>query len=83
MRVLGSATALSTSTTKFTDATAVHVFNTDSSASVLTVRNAADDAAVGTIYIGAGSGMTVHLVLGQGLRGAATLYGTQVSNSGY
>jgi hypothetical protein len=83
MKVLGSATALSTSTTKFDDATAVYVFNTNTSAGVLTIRNAADDADDGTIYIGAGNGMIVHLVLGQGLRGATTMYGTKVGNSGY
>jgi len=83
MKVLGSATALSTTATKFTDATAVYVFNTDSTAAVLTVRNAADNDAVGTVYVPAGGGHTIHLVLGQGLRGAATMYGTQIGSVGY
>jgi uncharacterized protein YpmB len=83
MKILGTATALATGTTKFTDATMVYVFNTDTSAGVLTLRNKDDDANVGTVYIGAGSGIEVSLELGQGLRGPATLFGTQVSSTGY
>jgi hypothetical protein len=83
MRVLGSATALATGTTKFIDATAVHVFNTDTSAALLTVRNQGDTADAGSIYIGAGKGVTIHLILGQGLRGASTMFGTQIGNAGY
>ena len=80
MKVLGTATALSTSVTKFDAATAVYVFNTDSSAAAITVRNAADDANIGTIYVPAGNGIIVDLVLGQGLRGAATMYGTHIAS---
>lgn len=83
MKILGAATALSTSATKFTDATMVYVFNTDSAAGILTLRDKADSANVGTVYIGAGSGIEVSLELGQGLRGPATLFGTQVSSTGY
>lgn len=82
MQVKGAATQLSTSATGFTDATAVWVFNTGSAGAV-TVRNVADDADIGSIYIGAGAGMVIHLAIGEGLRGATTFYGTQVTNSGY
>ena len=80
MKVLGTATALAAATTKFDTSTAVYVFNTDSSAAVVTVRNASDDANVGTIYVGAGNGVIVDLEIGQGLRGANTLYGTHIAS---
>lgn len=83
MKVKGTATALSTSTTKFVEAGAVWVFNTDSSADTVTVRNADDDANTGTIYVGAGAGIVIHLDNGEGLRGAATVLGTEIANSGY
>jgi hypothetical protein len=82
MQVKGTATDLATGTTKFVGAGAVWVFNTGS-AQVVTVRNSADDADVGTIYVGAGAGIVIHLETGQGLRGATTLKGTQITNSGY
>ena len=82
MQVKGNATALATGTTGFTDANAVWVFNTGS-AGVVTVRNAADDGDIGTIYVGAGAGIVIHTESGQGLRGAATFYGTPITNSGY
>lgn len=83
MKVKGTATALSTSVTKFGGSGAVWVFNTDSSAAVVTVRNAADDANVGTIYVGANGGIVVHLDTNEGLRGAATMYGTEIVNAGF
>lgn len=83
MKVLGTATQLATGTTKFTTATNVYVFNTDTSAAVLTVRNASDDADIGTVYIAAGAGQDISLELGQGLRGATTLYGTQIASAGW
>ena len=82
MQVKGTATDLATGTTKFTSAGAVWVFNTGS-AQVITVRNADDDGDIGTIYVGAGAGIVVHLEPGQGLRGATTLKGTEITNSGY
>lgn len=82
MKILGAATALSTTTTKFATASAVWVFNTDTSAAVITLRNAADDTDLGSIYVGPSSGIVVNLSLGDGLRGAATLYGTHIANSG-
>ena len=82
MQVKGAATQLSTTTTGFAGAGAVWVFNTGSAGAV-TVRNAADDADFGSIYIGAGAGMVIHLQIGQGLRGANTFYGTEITNSGY
>ena len=82
MQVKGNATALATGTTGFTDENAVWVFNTGS-AGLVTVRNAADDADVGTIYVGAGTGIVIHSNAGEGLRGAATMYGTPITNSGY
>jgi len=81
MKVLGTATALAAGTTKFTTATAVWVNNTDTSAGDATVRNAADDADVGTISIPPNTGIVIHLEPGQGLRGASTMKGTQVDAS--
>ena len=83
MKVLGTATVLSTSATKFTDVTSVYVFNTATSAGVCTVRNADDDADVGTVYIGGGQGIEIALELGQGLRGTTSMYGTQIASTGY
>lgn len=83
MKVLGTATVLSTSATKFTTATSVYVFNTNTSAGVCTVRNASDDADIGTVYIGAGQGIEIALELGQGLRGTTSMYGTQIASTGY
>ena len=82
MKLLSTADALATGTTKFTDATSVYVFNT-STASVVTVRNAADDGNVGSVYIPAGGGHIINLEIGQGLRGATSLYGTHISSAGY
>ena len=81
MKVLGSVTALATGTTKFTSATAVWVSNTANSAADVTVRNADDDADVGSINVPAGSGVVIHLEPGQGLRGPTTVKGTQVDAS--
>ena len=81
MKILGDATALAAGTTKFTSATAVWVSNTATSASNVTLRNAADDADLGSISIPASSGVLIHLIAGQGLRGAATITGTQVGAS--
>jgi len=81
MQVKGTATALS-GTTQFTDATAVWVFNT-STAGAVTVRNTADDADVGTIYVGQGAGIVINLNIGEGLRGATTMFGTQITAAGY
>jgi len=85
MKVLGTATVFAASTTKFdtTGQHAVYVFNTHTAAVVATVRNAADDANIGTVYVAAGSGIVVHLADGQGLRGATTFYGTAIANAGY
>jgi hypothetical protein len=80
MKVKGTATAMSTTTTKFDTATSVYAFNTDSSPAVVTVRNIADDANVGTIYVAAGAGIIIDLEIGQGLRGAATVYGTHIAS---
>lgn len=82
MQVKGNATALATGTTGFTSENAVWVFNTGSAGTV-TVRNAADDADVGTIYVGAGAGIVIHTNAGEGLRGATSMYGTPITNSGY
>lgn len=82
MQVKGTATDLATGTTGFVGAGAVWVFNTGS-AQTITVRNAADDANVGTIYVGAGAGIVVHLNTGEGIRGATTLKGTEITNAGY
>ena len=82
MQVKGTATDLATGTTGFVDDAAVWVFNTGS-AQVVTVRNSADDADIGTIYVGAGAGIVIHMNAGEGLRGASTLKGTAITNAGY
>jgi hypothetical protein len=82
MQVKGTASDLSPTVTSFVSAGAVWVFNTGS-AQVITVRNADDDGDTGTIYVGAGAGIVVHLGVGEGLRGATTLKGTEITNSGY
>ena len=79
MKILGTVTALATGTTTFKTTTAVWVSNTDSSAGDVTLRNSDDDADLGSINIPAGSGIVIHLDAGQGLRGAATMKGTQVN----
>jgi hypothetical protein len=81
MKVLGTSTALATGTTKFITSTAVWVNNTNTSAGDVTVRNSDDDANVGTISIPPNTGIVIHLEVGQGLRGASTMKGTQVDNS--
>lgn len=83
MQVKGTATALATGTTKFKTSGAVYVFNTHTAAGTVTVRNSDDDANVGTIYVGTGAGITIHLEPGEGLRGAATMYGTDIVKSGF
>lgn len=85
MKVLGTATALAAATTSFDTSGqhAVYVFNTHTAAAVATVRNAADGADIGTVYVAAGSGIVVHLADGQGLRGATTFFGTAIANAGY
>ena len=81
MKILGDATALATGTTKFTSATAVWLSNTANSASTVTLRDADDNADLGSISIPPTSGILVHLIAGQGLRGAADILGTQVGGS--
>ena len=83
MKIKGTATALS-GTTQFTSSTAVWVANTDATTNkTVTLRNADDDADLGTLVIPAASGVVIHLEAGQGLRGVAALMATQVdANSG-
>ena len=57
MKVIGTATTLATGTTKFTTSTAVWVNNTNTSAGNVVVRNAADDADVGTLSIPPNTGV--------------------------
>ena len=82
MRVTGNEEALATGTTKFADNGAVYVFNTGS-AGVVTVRNAADDADVGSIRVGASAGIIITLGTGEGLRAASTIKGTPIVAAGY
>ena len=83
MKIKGTAAALS-GTTQFTSSTAVWVANTDATTNkTVTLRNADDDADLGTLVIPAASGVVIHLEAGQGLRGVAALMATQVdANSG-
>tara|TARA_B100001741_G_C16452957_1_gene551311 strand:- start:68 stop:322 length:255 start_codon:yes stop_codon:yes gene_type:complete len=83
MKIKGTAAALS-GTTQFKTSTAVWVANTDATTNkTVTLRNADDDADLGTLVIPAASGVVIHLEAGQGLRGVAALMATQVdANSG-
>jgi len=83
MRVKGTATNLAGGTTKFVDDSAVWVFNTDTSEQEVTVRNAADDGAVGTIYVGSGAGIIITLGVGEGLRGNSAVKGTAIVAAGF
>ena len=80
MQVKGTATALS-GTTQFTEVGAVWVFNTGAAGAV-TVRNVGDTVDVGTIYVGSGAGIVIHLHPGEGIRGAGTMYGTHIVAAG-
>ena len=75
----GTSTALATGVTKFNDATAVHLCG-HTSATTVTVRNASDDADIGTIKIPANGQIVVNLFIGQGLRGPTSVFGTQVAS---
>ena len=78
MKILGTATALDPATTKFTTSTAVWLSNTTTGALTVTLRNVADDANLGSISVPASYGVAVNLEPGQGLRGSASILGTQV-----
>lgn len=83
MKILGTAAALS-GTTQFTTSTAVYVANSSTTAAgTVTLRNADDDADLGTLEVPPSTGVVIHMDAGQGLRGDADLFGTQVdANSG-
>ena len=83
MRVMGAETDLATGTTKFTTAGAVRVSNTSATAGLVTVRNATDDGDVGTIRVQGNSAIVISLGAGEGLRGEATMKGTQIVASGF
>ena len=78
LSIKGTSTALATGTTKFKDATSVHLCGHTSAATV-TLRNEADDADIGTLKIPANGQLVVNLFIGQGLRGPTTVSGTQVA----
>tara|TARA_E500000178_G_C17018769_1_gene754324 strand:+ start:1349 stop:1603 length:255 start_codon:yes stop_codon:yes gene_type:complete len=77
--IKGTSTALATGTTKFKTATAVHLCG-HTSATTVTLRNEDDDADLGTIKIPANGQIVVNLVIGQGLRGPTTVFGTHVAS---
>ena len=80
MKVLGDATALATGTTKFKTSTAVYIGNTSASDDYdVTLRNTDDDADLGSITVPAAGSLVIHLDIGQGLRGNASLKGTKVN----
>ena len=80
MKVLGDATALATGTTKFKTSTAVYIGNTSASDDYdVTLRNADDDADLGSITVPAAGSLVIHIDIGQGLRGNAALKGTKVN----
>ena len=78
MKIKGTSAALS-GTTQFKTSTAVWVANSNATThKTVTLRNADDDANLGTLVVPAASGVVIHLTLGQGLRGDAALLATQV-----
>jgi len=79
MKVLGAEVSLATGSTGLTSTGAAWVFNTGGSA----VRNADDNANIGTIRVPSGGGIVIHLEAGEGLRGANTIKATPIGNSGY
>ena len=80
MKIKGTSAALS-GTTQHTSASAVWVANSDATThKTVTLRNADDDANLGTLVVPAASGVVIHLVIGQGLRGDADLLATQVDS---
>jgi hypothetical protein len=80
MKILGTATALATGTTKFKTSTAVWIGNTSATDDYdVTLRNTDDDADLGSITVPAAGGIVIHLDIGQGLRGNAALKGTKVN----
>ena len=80
MKILGDATALATGTTKFKTSTAVYIGNTSASDDYdVTLRNTDDDADLGSITVPAAGSLVIHLDIGQGLRGNASLKGTKVN----
>ena len=79
LHIKGTATALATGTTKFKTATAVYLCGHTSATTVI-LRNADDDADLGTIKIPANGSVVVNLVIGQGLRGPADVLGTHVAS---
>tara|TARA_B100000902_G_C27042679_1_gene780142 strand:+ start:61 stop:312 length:252 start_codon:yes stop_codon:yes gene_type:complete len=83
MKVLGAEVSLATGSTGLTSTGAAWVFNTGGSAGLVTVRNADDNANIGTIRVPSGGGIVIHLEAGEGLRGANTIKATPIGNSGY
>jgi len=82
MKVLGTAVQLAAATTKLDTAAAVHIGNTADSVLAVTIRNAADDADVGSIYVAAKGQIQITLGNGLGIRGATTFYATPIALSG-
>jgi len=82
MKVLGAAVQLATATTKLTTAAAVHIGNTADAVLLVTIRNAADDGDVGSVYVAAKGQIAITLGAGQGIRGATTFYATPIALSG-
>ena len=72
MKLVGDATALATCTTKFKTSTAVYIGNhCNTNDYDVTLRNAADDADLGSITIPAAGSLVIHIDIAQGLRGNA------------
>ena len=80
MKIKGTSAALS-GTTQHTSASAVWVANSNATThKTVTLRNADDNANLGTLVVPAASGVVIHLSIGQGLRGDADLLATQVDS---
>ena len=82
MKIIGAEEALAANTTRGKSHTAHYVFNNGSKQSV-TVRNADDDGATGSVKINANAGVIIHTDIGVGFRGATSLFITPVVSAGF
>ena len=81
MKIKGTSAALATGTTSHKTSSAVWVANSNATThKTVTLRNADDDADLGTLVVPAASGVVIHLSVGQGLRGDADLLAVQVDS---
>lgn len=82
MKVLGDAVQLEAATTLAKTAAAVHVTNTTAGTLEVIVRDTADNADEGSVYLAAKGQVEITLGSGRGLRGVTGIYATPIAKSG-